>query len=194
QLNFRKRINGYPLFLTNNQEILTASFQELAAVKSIDKITIQDIVDNCGYSPATFYRHFKDKYDLIAWEHTRAVAAIMDQTSSNDYKWKQTLYDAACLYKNNKEYLVNLLQNTSGHDSFLRYMTEINYAALEKYILSVNGNKKLTHEEMMYAKIYCHGFVGLACEWILGQINTTLEEIAEVYEYSIPEPLKKYLL
>ncbi len=54
----------------------------------------------------------------------------MDQTSSNDYKWKQTLYDAACLYKNNKEYLVNLLQNTSGHDSFLRYMTEINYAAL----------------------------------------------------------------
>ena len=55
------------------KEILTASFQELAAKKSIDKITIQEIVDNCGYSPATFYRHFKDKYDLIAWEHTRAV-------------------------------------------------------------------------------------------------------------------------
>ena len=39
------------------KEILTASFQELAAVKSIDKITIQEIVDNCGYSPATFYRY-----------------------------------------------------------------------------------------------------------------------------------------
>ena len=43
------------------KEILTASFQELAAGKSIDKITIQEIVDNCGYSPATFYRNFKDK-------------------------------------------------------------------------------------------------------------------------------------
>ena len=60
------------------KEILTASFQELAAVKSIDKITIQEIVDNCGYSPATFYRNFKDKYDLIAWEHTRAVAEIVE--------------------------------------------------------------------------------------------------------------------
>ena len=34
--------------------------------KNVDnKITIQDIVDNCGYSPATFYRNFRDKYDLI---------------------------------------------------------------------------------------------------------------------------------
>ena len=176
------------------KEILTASFQELAAVKSIDKITIHEIVDNCGYSPATFYRHFKDKYDLIAWEHTRAVAKIVDQTSSDDYQWTQTLYDGARLYNENKEYLVNLLQHTSGHDSFMRYMTEINCAALEKYILSVNDNQKLTNEEMMYIKIYCHGLVGLACEWMLGQINTTLEEIAEVYEQSIPDPLKKYLL
>ena len=176
------------------KEILAESFQELAAEKHIDKITIQEIVDNCGYSPATFYRHFKDKYDLIAWEHSRAIAKIVDQTSSDDYQWKQTLYDGARLYKDNKEYLENLLQNTSGHDSFMRYMTEINSAALEKYILSVNGNQKLTHEEMMYIKMYCHGLVGVACEWILKEINTTLDEIAEVYENSIPEPLKKYLL
>ena len=176
------------------KEILAESFQELAAVKSIDKITIQDIVDNCGYSPATFYRNFKDKYDLIAWEHTRSVAKIVDQTSSDDYLWKQTLYDGARLYNENRDYLVNLLKHTSGHDSFMRYMTEINSAALEKYILSVNGNQELTHEEMMCVKMYCYGFVGLACEWIMGQTDTTLEEIAAVYEQSIPEPLKKYLL
>jgi hypothetical protein len=35
------------------KEILTASFQELAAQKSVDKITVQEIVDNSGYSPAT---------------------------------------------------------------------------------------------------------------------------------------------
>lgn len=99
------------------KEILTASFQELAAEKGIDKITIQEIVDNCGYSPATFYRHFKDKYDLIAWEYARAVAEIVDQTSSDEYQWKQTLYDAACFYNNKKKYLENLLQHTSGHES-----------------------------------------------------------------------------
>ena len=60
------------------KEILAESFRELAKSKNIDKITIKDITDNCGYSPATFYRQFRDKYDLIAWEYTRGVAAIMD--------------------------------------------------------------------------------------------------------------------
>ena len=176
------------------KEILAASFRELAEGKGIDKITIREIVDNCGYSPATFYRHFKDKYDLIAWEHTRAVAEIVDRTRADDYPWKQTLHDGARLYHEKRDYLVNLLRHTSGHDSFMRYMAEINCSALEKYILSVNGNRKLTHEETMLVKIYCHGVVALACEWILGQIRTTVEEIAEVYEQSVPEPLKKYLL
>ena len=50
------------------KEILSDSFRELAQVKPVDRITVKDITDNCGYSPATFYRQFKDKYDLIAWE------------------------------------------------------------------------------------------------------------------------------
>ncbi len=174
------------------KEILTASFQELAEKKSIDKITIQEIVDNCGYSPATFYRYFHDKYDLIAWDHTRAIAEIMSQTNSDEHKWKQMLYAGTRFYNEKKEYLKNLLLHTSGHDFFLRYMTEINCAALEKYILSVNGNQKLRHEEMMYIKMYCHGLVDLACEWIMDQIDTTQEEFASVLERSIPEPLKKY--
>ena len=128
------------------KDILAASFQELAATKSIDKITIQEIADNCGYSPATFYRNFKDKYDLIAWEHTRAVAVIVDRVGEDGYLWKQTLYDGARMYNENKDYLANLLKHTSGHDSFMRYMVQINSSALEKYILSVNGNRKLTHE------------------------------------------------
>ena len=176
------------------KEILTTSFQELAAVKSIDKITIQDIVDNCGYSPATFYRNFRDKYDLIAWEHTRAVAVIVDRVGEDGYLWKQTLYDGARMYNENKDYLANLLKHTSGHDYFMRYMAEIDSASLEKYILSVSGKKKLTHEEMMCVRMYCFGLVALACEWITGQIDATTEEIAKIYEQSIPEPLKKYLL
>ena len=55
------------------KEILAESFMELAAARDIEKITIKDITDNCGYSPATFYRQFKDKYDLIAWDYAKEV-------------------------------------------------------------------------------------------------------------------------
>ncbi|MBQ4417411.1 MAG: TetR family transcriptional regulator, partial [Butyrivibrio sp.] len=42
--------------------------------REIDRITIRQITDNCDYSPATFYRHFKDKYDLIAWDYAQNCA------------------------------------------------------------------------------------------------------------------------
>ena len=59
------------------KEILAESFRELAENRPVDKITIQEIVDNCDYSPATFYRHFKDKYDMIAWDYVhRTTCAV----------------------------------------------------------------------------------------------------------------------
>lgn len=39
--------------------ILADSIREVAEIKSVDKITVQEIADNCGYSPATFYRQLK---------------------------------------------------------------------------------------------------------------------------------------
>ncbi|MBQ8973356.1 MAG: TetR/AcrR family transcriptional regulator, partial [Clostridia bacterium] len=49
------------------KDILADSFREIAQNKPVDKITIREIAQNCGYSSATFYRQFKDKYDLIVW-------------------------------------------------------------------------------------------------------------------------------
>ena len=43
------------------KELLAESFRELAEQKSVDKITVREIAENCGYSPATFYRQFRDK-------------------------------------------------------------------------------------------------------------------------------------
>ena len=48
------------------KEILAESFREVAEHKNIDKITVRDITENCGYSSAAVYRQFRDKYDRIA--------------------------------------------------------------------------------------------------------------------------------
>ena len=35
--------------------------------RPVDKITVKDIVEDCGINRNTFYYHFHDKYHLIAW-------------------------------------------------------------------------------------------------------------------------------
>ena len=176
------------------KEILAESFRELAQTRPADKITIQEIASNCGYSPATFYRNFSDKYDLIAWEYARGTEKIMARALSPDYPWKQTLLYGVSRFEQEKEYLTNLFLHTGGHDAFIRYMTDINCSALKKHILAVSGSSDTDSLTDLYIRIYCLGTVNLSCEWILGTYDITPEELAEIFENSLPEPLKTVLL
>ena len=176
------------------KELLGESIRELAESRPVDKITIQEIGDNCGYSSATFYRHFRDKYDLIAWEYAQGTARIMDRIDHKEYVWEQTLMDGVLRFQKEKNYLKNLFLHTSGHDSFVRYMTEINQKALTKHILSVNGLECIDQITKMYIRIYCLGTVNLTCDWILGKYDAAPEELAEVFLNSLPQPLHPYLM
>jgi AcrR family transcriptional regulator len=171
------------------KEILAESFRELAESKSIDKITVQEIVNNCDYSTATFYRHFKDKYDLIAWDYARKAEAIMARLSEKDASWKQTLMNWAEYFQTEKEYLANLFLHTSGHDSFIQYMTEVHYRAFTKHLLVISKQKELDEKTSLLARTYCLGTVYLSCEWITGKYDVTPDELAEIYGNALPQPL-----
>ncbi|MBQ7502134.1 TetR family transcriptional regulator [bacterium] len=175
------------------KKILAETFREIAGIKPIDKITVKDITEACGYSSATFYRQFQDKYDLIAWAYTEDLENIMDRIEYDKFSWLQALTEAARYYYEHRDYLGNLLIHTSGYDSFVRNMTEINYTSLKERILSTEGIKKLDKLTDMLLRIYIHGSVRFTCEWILGRYDIGLEELVEAYNLSLPYPLRKYL-
>ena len=176
------------------KELLAESFRELTKTKSADKITIQDITENCGYSPATFYRNFKDKYDLIAWDYSQHISKLMEGVMKHDRKWRQTLLDGILHYHDEKEYLTNLLKSTSGHDSFIRYMSEIHIDKLKELVRELSGDHNIDKQTEVCIRLYCMGTSVMNCEWILGKLDVTAEELTEVYEKSLPEPLRKYFL
>ena len=89
------------------KEILAESFRELAETIPIDKITVRDITDNCDYSPATFYRHFKDKSGLIAYDYVMRTSEIMEKAGTDGYEWKHTLTDVLRFFVDNRKYLKN---------------------------------------------------------------------------------------
>ena len=176
------------------REILAESFRELAGSKPVDKITVPHIIENCGYSKTTFYRLFRDKYDLMAWDYAQKLQAIVGQTEREDYPWKQILWDVAFLYNEQKEYLRNLLLHTGGYASFSRHMKQLHIESLTKCVLDASGRTELDVKTEMYVRTYCQGTVDLSCDWIMGAFQVTPEELAAVFEDCLPLPLQKYLL
>ena len=76
----------------STKELLAESFLELAEKKPINKITIANIVENCEVTQPTFYRYFKDKYDMIAWIYARLAGQFISKIGQDGYVWKDTLY------------------------------------------------------------------------------------------------------
>lgn len=175
------------------KEILAESFRELAETKPIDKITVKEIAGNCGYSSATFYRQFQDKYDLIAWAYSRDMEQIVGQIAFDEVSWRQVVRDAADYYSEHKEYMTNLLLHTSGYDSFISNMTEINYSCMKKQILEASGFDELDEQTDMVIRSYVMGAICLSAEWILGRYSVGPDELAEIYDRALPDLLKKYL-
>ena len=117
------------------REILAESFRELAGSRPADKITVPNIIENCGYSKTTFYRLFKDKYDLMAWDYAQRLQAIVGRTEKEDYEWKQILWDVAMLYNEQKDYLRNLLL----HNPVKGHLCLIGQIGMENYLIEMLG-------------------------------------------------------
>lgn len=51
--------------------VFAQSIKDLMYKQALDKITVTDIVRHSGLTRQTFYRYFKDKYDLVNWYFER---------------------------------------------------------------------------------------------------------------------------
>ena len=67
---------------------LEASLKKLLLRKPLNKITINDITEDCGVNRMTFYYHFKDIYDLVDWilveDATEALEGHQDYETWSD--------------------------------------------------------------------------------------------------------------
>ena len=175
------------------KEILAESLQELALKKNVEKITVREITDNCQLSTTTFYRLFRDKYDLIMWDYLKSINEIMDKNGRDGYPWSQTIYDGLHYFWDNHEYIKNLILHTSGYDAFLRLQTAANIDMLENYIKKSSGQTELDSDTKIYVRMYVFAVVQTIAAWIVGDFECTPTHLGQLFENTVPDPLRIYL-
>ena len=71
---------------------LEASLKKLLVQKPLNKITINDITEDCGVNRMTFYYHFKDIYDLVDWIMVEDARQAMEDWKDID-DWDKAFLD-----------------------------------------------------------------------------------------------------
>lgn len=143
------------------QDAIKKSFLKLLNEKPFNKITVKDIVVDCGINRNSFYYHFTDIPSLLE-------EILLDQTG----ELVQSQAEAGSIYEclitaidfaiQNKTAVLHIY-NSANREMFEQYLNRVSERAVTDYIDTVSQNYKINKEDrsvlIMYYKCQLVGFV-----------------------------------
>lgn len=166
---------------------LADAMVELLKTKELHKIHIRDLCQLSGAERQTFYYHFRDKYELVAWIYLKDL--------EQSVKARNGIYD--------QNQLAGLLQLLQQKRTFYRKVfTDQNQNALGSYIYEYNvrGTEQLlqnrrpeiplTEQERFRIRFFASAWVACMIRWILDPEDRSPEELADLIYQNLPSPLK----
>lgn len=155
---------------------MEASLKKLLLEKPLDKITINDITDDCGINRMTFYYHFRDIYDLVEWACEEDAAKALAGNKTYD-TWQQGLLEIFKVVRENKPFIMNVYRSVS-REQVERYLFKVTYDLLLNVVNEEAEDKPVAEEDKSFiAHFYKYAFVGIMLDWIRGDMKEDPEQI-----------------
>lgn len=175
--------------IKNRTKVLFAdTLKEMMKYKELKDIHIGELCDACGMNRRTFYYHFQDKYDLMAWlwDH------IYDDTSGtpeNIFSLHTTEYVFSRIKEEQSFY--KIVYYDSGISNLVDYLIQYNYSRFEEKIKSALNIDALDDEQKFSLRMYCYGGLYMSREWVLGGCKLSPKVIAEQMFCNMPDWMKE---
>ncbi len=171
------------------KDLFAESLIELLKSKPFEKITVNEITDNCGAGRRTFYNNFTDKHDLATWLYMRQLnefVASRDQAELTDF----IRYTTEVVSKDLQ--VIKAIDKYRGQnnlrDSLAGPMADIYVTVIEKYC-----DCKVNAEMRQEIEFYVGGQIAYVARAIhLTEIPTS-EEVTEFFIRCIPESLRRFI-
>lgn len=171
---------------------LESSLKNLLLKKPLDKITINDIAEDCQISRMTFYYHFKDIYDLVEWSCEEDAAKALEGKKTYD-TWQQGFLQIFEAVKENKPFIINVYHSVS-REQIERYLYKVTYELLIGVVNEKSAGMNVRDEDKKFiADIYKYAFVGIMLDWIKGDMREDPKIIVEKLSIAIHGNIKNAL-
>ncbi|MBU3188983.1 dihydroxyacetone kinase transcriptional activator DhaS [Clostridium bowmanii] len=147
------------------KKALAQSIKKLMETIPLAKLSIHQIVDNCGINRQTFYYHFKDKFDLVNWIYYTEAIENIDNSIKYGH-WTDEMYKTLIYFMDNKSFYINAL-STPGQNAFDGFLFEKTYDLIMGVINDISTGIKVSDTDKNFiADFYTYAFVGITIQWI----------------------------
>lgn len=165
------------------------AFDALIAATPFEDISMDDITQAAGVSRATFYRYFKDKYDVMNSNYADLLDRMIRLDECTSYR---DLY--LHLYNAGRMELAEIKGafRTSGVNSFEYYIYQYSKQIVEDITKANRNGEGLTEQEDLQLDVFCYGISYMYKNWVLGRYPLSADQAADALFQMMPESLKYY--
>ena len=151
----------------NTKRMLADSLKKAMKQKSFSKITVSEIIQDCGVNRKTFYYHFEDIYALLKWMFDEeAIEVVKHFDLLVDYE------EAICFimnYVDENDYIISCAYNSIGREEMKRFFCADFLGIITTVINSAEVNNRRTFDpefKEYAAKFYTEAIAGMLIDWI----------------------------
>ncbi len=158
------------------------TMKRLLSKKPVDKIRVAEICREAEIERPTFYYHFRDKYDLMAWMFFRSAYdtdVICAESAANGLEQMRRDY---MFFKRAYE--------DNSQNPMWSYMLEC-FVKRHTDIARERTGDELDTQTLYSIRLYCYGTLGMTREWLLKDNITPAKTAVEMMFRSMPENLRK---
>lgn len=178
----------------NTKRIFAASLKKFMEKKPLSKITVSEIVADCGVNRKTFYYHFEDIYSLLKWMlEEEAIEVVKQFDLLVDYR-EAVLF--ALKYVRENKHLLCCAYDSMGRDEMKRFFYA-DFVGITKDIIQNAEQKMGIHAEEQFKEFLTHFYTEAIAGLLIDEFTNqeghdpekAVEYISLVLKNSLPSVL-----
>ena len=186
------------------QKAIIDSFMELLQKKSLDKITVKDVIEETEVNRNTFYYHFQDIYDLLESAFEEEAVKFRSEADPKNNFYEEYIRTVNFLL-DHSDAIIHIY-NSKSRDVIKTYLESAASFFIGRFVEEAAEGSKLSENGKNYIiYFYTDAIIGITLRWIEGSMmdskevliktvsdsfNATVKQMVTSYIESHPEECK----
>lgn len=165
---------------------LAESMKTCMRTMPVEKITVKEIVQECGTTRQTFYRYFLDKYDLINWYFDKILLESFEHMGEGT-----TVYEGLCKkfqYIEEEKLFFKAAFRNDQQNCLREHDFQLILAFYTRQI-EEKTKEPISENLRFLLEMYCQGSIYMTVQWVLGERKSTPQEMAKALVSAMPSEL-----
>lgn len=167
----------------NTKYAFANAIKKLLQNKDLNQIRITELCALCGAERPTFYYHFRDKYDLIAWIYLKDLE--LSVTRNNGIYDRQQLANLLHILRSKSSFYKKVFEE-QAQNALSNYIYEYNVRNTIHLIRGKMKQEEISREMEFSVRFFASAWVSCMVQWILNPSGETPEELADLIYQNLP--------